>query len=63
MIILHEKLLELDDKKPSIASSPSSFFKSRWIEEKEQKKTFSHLYRQEIEETLKDRLYLKKSTV
>ena len=63
MIILHEKLLELDSKKPSSPSSPSSFFKSRWIEEREQKKTFSHLYRQEIEETLKDRLYLKKSTV
>lgn len=63
MIILHEKLLELDSKKPSSPSSPSSFFKSRWIEEREQKKTFSHLYRQEIEEALKDRLYLNKSTV
>ena len=63
MIILHEKLLESDSKKQSHSSSPSSFFKSKWIEEKEQKKTFDHLYREEIEDTLKDRLYLKKSTI
>ena len=63
MIILHEKLLESDSKKQSHSSSPSSFFKSKWIEEKEQKKTFDHLYREEIKDTLKDRLYLKKSTI
>tara|TARA_B100000674_G_C37958856_1_gene971000 strand:- start:2355 stop:3272 length:918 start_codon:yes stop_codon:yes gene_type:complete len=63
MIILHEKLLESDGKKPSQPSSPSAFFKSRWIKEKEQKKTFNHLYRNEIEQTLRDRLYLKKITV
>ena len=63
MIILHEKLLESESKKQSHSSSPSSFFKSKWIEEKEQKKTFDHLYREEIEDTLKDRLYLKKSTI
>ena len=63
MIILHEKLLESESKKQSHSGSPSSFFKSKWIEEKEQKKTFDHLYREEIEDTLKDRLYLKKSTI
>ena len=63
MIILHEKLLESESKKRSHSASPSSFFKSKWIEEKEQKKTFDHLYREEIEDTLKDRLYLKKSTI
>ena len=63
MIILHEKLLESESKKQSHSASPSSFFKSKWIEEKEQKKTFDHLYREEIEDTLKDRLYLKKSTI
>ena len=63
MIILHEKLLESDSKKQSHSSSPSSFFKSKWIEENEQKKTFDHLYREEVEDTLKDRLYLKKSTI
>lgn len=63
MIILHEKLLESESKKQSHFASPSSFFKSKWIEEKEQKKTFDHLYREEIEDTLKDRLYLKKSTI
>ena len=63
MIILHEKLLESESKKKSHSASPSSFFKSKWIEEKEQKKTFNHLYREEIEDTLKDRLYLKKSTI
>ena len=63
MIILHEKLLESESKKKSHSASPSSFFKSKWIEEKEQKKTFDHLYREEIEDTLKDRLYLKKSTI
>ena len=49
MIILHEKLLESESKKQSHSASPSSFFKSKWIEEKEQKKTFDHLYREEIE--------------
>ena len=39
MIILHEKLLESESKKQSHSASPSSFFKSKWIEEKEQKKT------------------------
>ena len=63
MIILHEKLLESESKKRNHSASPSSFFKSKWIEEKEQKKTFDHLYREEIEDTLKDRLYLKKSTI
>ena len=63
MIILHEKLLEAESKKQSHSATPSSFFKSKWIEEKEQKKTFDHLYREEIEDTLKDRLYLKKSTI
>ena len=63
MIILHEKLLESESKKRSHSASPSSFFKSKWIEEKEQKKTFDHLYREDIEDTLKDRLYLKKSTI
>ena len=63
MIILHEKLLKSESKKQSHSASPSSFFKSKWIEEKEQKKTFNHLYREEIEDTLKDRLYLKKSTI
>lgn len=63
MIILHEKLLESESKKQNHSASPSSFFKSKWIEEKEQKKTFDHLYREEIEDTLKDRLYLKKSTI
>ena len=48
MIILHEKLLESESKKQSHSASPSSFFKSKWIEEKEQKKTFDHLYREEI---------------
>ncbi len=63
MIILNEKLLESESKKKSHSASPSSFFKSKWIEEKEQKKTFDHLYREEIDDTLKDRLYLKKSTI
>ena len=63
MIILHEKLLESESKKQNYSASPSSFFKSKWIEENEQKKTFNHLYREEIEDTLKDRLYLKKSTI
>ena len=63
MIILHEKLLESESKKQSNSASPSSFFKSKWIEENEQKKTFNHLYREDIEDTLKDRLYLKKSTI
>ena len=63
MIILHEKLLESENKKQSHSASPSSFFKSKWIEENEQKKTFDHLYREEVEDTLKDRLYLKKSTI
>ena len=63
MIILHEKLLESESKKQNYSASPSSFFKSKWIEEKEQKKTFDHLYREDIEDTLKDRLYLKKSTI
>ena len=48
MIILHEKLLESESKKQSHSASPSSFFKSKWIEEKEQKKTFDHLYREDI---------------
>ena len=63
MIILHEKLLESERKKQGYSSSPSSFFKTKWIEEKEQKNTFNHLYREDIEDTLKDRLYLKKTTV
>ena len=63
MIILHEKLLESESKKQNHSASPSSFFKSKWIEENEQKKTFNHLYRDDIEDTLKDRLYLKKSTI
>ena len=63
MIILHEKLLESERKKQGHSSSPSSFFKTKWIEEKEQKNTFNHLYREDIEDTLKDRLYLKKTTV
>ena len=62
MIILHEKLLDSERKKPTHSSSPSSFFKSRWLEEREQK-TFHHIYRSQIEETLRDRLYFKKSTV
>ena len=57
------KRQESESKKQSHSASPSSFFKSKWIEEKEQKKTFDHLYREEIEDTLKDRLYLKKSTI
>ena len=33
------------------------------MKKKNKKKTFDHLYREEIEDTLKDRLYLKKSTI
>ena len=60
---LARKIIRVRKQKQSHSSSPSSFFKTKWIEEKEQKNTFNHLYRENIEDTLKDRLYLKKTTV
>ena len=60
MIILQQTLkdqLQKDSSKKT--SSPSSFFKSKWIEEQDQKKTFDHLSSAEIDKTIQDRLYSK----
>ena len=62
MIILHqsmEKQFQKDNGKK--ISSPSSFFKSKWLEEQDQKKTFDHLNNPELNDGIKDRLNFKSS--
>ena len=62
MIILNqsmEKQFQKDSGKK--ITSPSSFFKSKWLEEQDQKKTFDHLNNPELNDGIKDRLYFKSS--
>ncbi len=62
MIILHQSMKDQFQKETGKkTSSPSSFFKSKWLEEQDQKKTFGHLNTTEINDVIKDRLYFKSS--
>ncbi len=62
MIILHQSMKDQFQKETGKRiSSPSSFFKSKWLEEQDQKKTFDHLNSTELNDAIKDRLYFKSS--
>ncbi len=62
MIILHQSMKDQFQKETrNKISSPSSFFKSKWLEEQDQKKTFDHLNGAEINDEIKKRLYFKSS--
>ena len=62
MIILQQTLKDqLQNESGKKTSSPSSFFKSKWLEEQDQKKTFNHLNSAEIDQTIQERIYFKSS--
>ncbi len=62
MIILQQTLKDqLQNESGKKTSSPSSFFKSKWLEEQDQKKTFNHLNGAEIDQTIQERIYFKSS--
>ena len=62
MIILHQSMKDQFQKETGKKiSSPSSFFKSKWLEEQDQKKTFDHLNSAELSDVIKDRLFFKSS--
>ena len=62
MIILHQSMKDQFQKETgNKISSPSSFFKSKWLEEQDQKKTFDHLNGVELNDEIKKRLYFKSS--
>ncbi len=62
MIILHQSMKDQFQKEAGKKiSSPSSFFKSKWLEEQDQKKTFDHLNGVELNDEIKKRLYFKSS--
>ena len=55
MIILHQSMKEQFQKDTGKkVSSPSSFFKSKWLEEQDQKKTFDHLNGAEINDEIRN---------
>ncbi len=60
MIILNKSMNDQFQKEiGNKTSSPSSFFKSKWLEEQDQKKTFDHLNGVELNDEIKERLYFK----
>ena len=62
MIILHQSMKDQFQKETgNKISSPSSFFKSKWLEEQDQKKKFDHLNGAELNDDIKKRLYFKSS--
>ena len=62
MIILHQSMKDQFQKETGKKiSSPSSFFKSKWLEEQDQKKTFDHLNSAELSDVIKERLFFKSS--
>ena len=62
MIILHQSMKDQFQKETGKKiSSPSSFFKSKWLEEQDQKKTFDHLNSAELNDVIKERLFFKSS--
>ena len=53
MIILHQSMKDQFQKETGKKiSSPSSFFKSKWLEEQDQKKTFDHLNSAELSDVI-----------
>ncbi len=62
MIILNQSMKDQFQKETGKKlSSPSSFFKSKWLEEQDQKKTFDHLNGVELNDEIKQRLFFKSS--
>ena len=62
MIILHQSMKEEFQKENGKKlKSPSSFLKSKWLEEQDQKKTFNHLNNAELNDMIKERLFFKSS--
>ena len=58
MIILNQSMKDQFQKETGKKlSSPSSFFKSKWLEEQDQKKTFDHLNGVELNDEIKQRLF------
>ena len=51
MIILQDTLKQLDEKHSSVsASSPSSFFKSKWLEERDMRARYKNLNLENLSE-------------
>ena len=57
MIILQDTLMQLNEKHSSkSASSPSSFFKSKWLEERDMRVRYKNLNLENLSEVVKERM-------
>ncbi len=58
MIILQNILKEKSDDQSKQASSPSSYFKSKWLEEREMRSRYKHLNLENLSEVVKERMHV-----
>ena len=58
MIILRNTLKEKSDDQSKQASSPSSYFKSKWLEEREMRSRYKHLNLENLSEVVKERMHV-----
>ena len=56
MIILQDTLKEISDDRSKKASSPSSYFKSKWLEERDMRTRYKNLNLENLSEVVKERM-------
>ena len=56
MIILQNTLKEISDDRSKKASSPSSYFKSKWLEERDMRTRYKNLNLENLSEVVKERM-------
>ena len=56
MIILQNTLKEISDDRSKKASSPSSYFKSKWLEERDMRTRYKNLNLDNLSEVVKERM-------